>query len=706
MNKFGAFQSKCDKDYLNHLTEAADSGVFKQNCKYHLALHPAQFNDFGQSVKDELDRKVSRYNEVFQGIMLGYENVKLLTQLGTIGLDDCYVHFDIMADFFIFRPELGMDLKGVVTKTTKDHVGCLVYSIFNISLPRPEEDENWLGQKAKIQSEVKFKIIFVELTARLPYIRGQILSISNGNMTNIEENGMDDIKLPIANTKKIKKRASNHDESLEESQVNGQDVAGKKVRKRRKISGVEDHAENCDQPPKKKKKTHSKELKNVEIKEEDVDGSKSVELEHHSAEDSNAINELIRETVRKKREEFEKADVNNTTTKHKKKKKHKQVVDEEEILDKKRKREEKKKKRENNSDVSLASPDLKSLFENNSGNLSEHYQIQIMANTKKIKKVSAKHDEDNTINKTNELIRENVRIKREELAEVTTETTKHKKKKKHKQDVDEFEILEKKEKRKEKKKQRENNTEVTLESFNLNALFENNSVEPSRQGQTQNMANNEDDMKLSIANTKKITRSPGKHDESLEESPVKRRKTNALEDYEENCNSPLKNTKKEVSKKLENVKIKQEVVDEDNTINERNELICETVRIKREQLEETEVSNKPRKQKKKLKQEVNDLEVPDQKEKYQEKKKKKENNSDVSLESLDLKPLFENNPVNLSRHRETQLMANNEDRGKKRRKSHSISQEVFLENIKLEPESDLEKLIGGKKRKRSKSMSH
>lgn len=130
----------------------------------------------------------------FKGILLGFEGLRLLSQLGSIGLDNLYIHLDVRASFFVFRPEIGMSLKGLfthvtifrlilinilgtVTQTTQDHVGCLVYHTFNISLPKPVDDPNktWLGYNAVPTNEVEFKITFVELNGRLPYIRGELL---------------------------------------------------------------------------------------------------------------------------------------------------------------------------------------------------------------------------------------------------------------------------------------------------------------------------------------------------------------------------------------------------------------------------------------------------------------------------------------------------------------------------------------------------
>lgn len=47
-----------------------------------------------------------------KGFLLAYKNPKLLTPLGEIFYDTCFIHVDTEADFYIFRPEVGCTLKG------------------------------------------------------------------------------------------------------------------------------------------------------------------------------------------------------------------------------------------------------------------------------------------------------------------------------------------------------------------------------------------------------------------------------------------------------------------------------------------------------------------------------------------------------------------------------------------------------------------
>jgi hypothetical protein len=48
----------------------------------------------------------------FSGFILGYKNVKLITDRATLIKDDPFLHLDIEAEFYIFTPKVGCTLFG------------------------------------------------------------------------------------------------------------------------------------------------------------------------------------------------------------------------------------------------------------------------------------------------------------------------------------------------------------------------------------------------------------------------------------------------------------------------------------------------------------------------------------------------------------------------------------------------------------------
>ncbi|XP_066140008.1 DNA-directed RNA polymerase I subunit RPA43 [Euwallacea fornicatus] len=226
MTIFRGSQFKFDKEYLNDLLTQPNSGVFKQEIHQHLALHPAQLKDFRRSVKEQMCNKIGYYDHSLKGIILGFENVTILSEFGVIGMDNCYIHLDVWASFFIFQSEIGMILKGVVTRVTNNYIGCLVYNTFNISLPKPDDNQGeWLGSNVGSGTEVEIQITYVELASSrgLPYIRGEILSILSENIDITETSSMLKYK-----HKRFKEEVEDEEEEKEEINSTKQKKSKKK----------------------------------------------------------------------------------------------------------------------------------------------------------------------------------------------------------------------------------------------------------------------------------------------------------------------------------------------------------------------------------------------------------------------------------------------------------------------------------------------
>lgn len=118
--------------------------------------------------------KLSLFCFRFDGILLSFKNIKVLESYAPIYDDSCFVHVNIEADFYIFKPELNKTLNGIVVKRFKDiYLGCLLYQIFNVALPKDEGNDNWIGSKVQIGDEISFKITYLNLEGHLPHIKAQ-----------------------------------------------------------------------------------------------------------------------------------------------------------------------------------------------------------------------------------------------------------------------------------------------------------------------------------------------------------------------------------------------------------------------------------------------------------------------------------------------------------------------------------------------------
>lgn len=108
------------------------------------------------------------------GVLIAYSNIKLRGDIGQIIDDGPYIHFKILADFVIFQPRVGLRLKAVVNKLSKDHVGLLVHNHFNVSVPL---NRNGFGNKEHVLvskgDECEFTVTHVFMHRNLLSLRGK-----------------------------------------------------------------------------------------------------------------------------------------------------------------------------------------------------------------------------------------------------------------------------------------------------------------------------------------------------------------------------------------------------------------------------------------------------------------------------------------------------------------------------------------------------
>ncbi|KAJ2946033.1 hypothetical protein O0L34_g4951 [Tuta absoluta] len=161
---------------LRKLASDKNSCVTEKKVTQNLALQPWCLGNLKESLKNLLDYKIGKYDKEFSGILLSYKNLRVLQNIGTIRNDNADVHFQVQADYFIFRPYVGATLKGVVNKKSTTHLAILVHRVFNVVIPRPTEEpgNKWIGTGVQEGQEVVFRIVVLDLFGALPYIRGEL----------------------------------------------------------------------------------------------------------------------------------------------------------------------------------------------------------------------------------------------------------------------------------------------------------------------------------------------------------------------------------------------------------------------------------------------------------------------------------------------------------------------------------------------------
>ncbi|CAH0545898.1 unnamed protein product [Brassicogethes aeneus] len=345
-----------DKKLLNQLKDNECSCVEVHQKTQHLALHPLQLENLNNSIKDTLNKGIARYNKKLEGILLGYQHIKLCGDTGAINFDSCFVHIDIQADFYLFKPNVDRILSGIVNKKSTDHVGVLVYSAFNVSLPKPADAEDWLGERVQIGSEVTFRVSFTDFESRLPYIRGEIISITeNDSGISTSEEGGDKKK---KNTKKKFNDKDNDEDTLKSP---------------KKISFESSIIEETPKLKKKKRSSFSESDKEFKVPSPKKKRKKDMD---------NSLDELQKSMLQEQM-----SLLGSMNKKSKKSKKSKEEMDEVATKKEKKKKNKKNKDKKSKEDDEISLPDL---------NLNELFSRDI---SKSASKVDMADSQDKTIKK-------------------------------------------------------------------------------------------------------------------------------------------------------------------------------------------------------------------------------------------------------------------------------------------------------------------
>ncbi|XP_050580846.1 putative uncharacterized protein DDB_G0282499 isoform X2 [Bombus affinis] len=253
---------------LTGLIEDEDSCVYFEKFKKHVGLHPFHLTNLNTALNEILSSNLNSYDPDLKGFLLAYKNPKLLTPLGEIFYDTCFIHVDTEADFYIFRPEVGCTLKGTVNKKGLDHIGILVHKTFNVSIPKPDDEENWPGDNLEIGQEARFVITLLDFSSKLPFIRGVLnaelmpKSISNKRLSseNTVQNNNQVLEKNVKHTKNHTFFATDSENTTDEdvAKVKKETVRWKKSEKNLK------HEESITYSEKKKKdKKRDKEFKEI-----------------------------------------------------------------------------------------------------------------------------------------------------------------------------------------------------------------------------------------------------------------------------------------------------------------------------------------------------------------------------------------------------------------------------------------------------------
>jgi hypothetical protein len=114
---------------------------YRKKLELTISLLPSALSNVLVHAEDALRLYLLKYSDGIGGIMLAFENVKILSEnqdnvAGSI-LDELpYIHYKVSTDVLVFNPSPGSKMSGTVTdESFHSHVSLIVHNYFNASIP-------------------------------------------------------------------------------------------------------------------------------------------------------------------------------------------------------------------------------------------------------------------------------------------------------------------------------------------------------------------------------------------------------------------------------------------------------------------------------------------------------------------------------------------------------------------------------------------
>ena len=219
----------------------------------HLAVSPSFLSNLKTGVEGQLAPQLNRYFPPLKSIMLGYDQLKLTSRTGALVYDSPAVHIDVEGNFFLFSPEIGDKIPGIVNKKSPGHLGCLVHDTFNVSLIAGDKERDIkVGQGVLLEVT---RVVWGHNT--LPVIQGKLFN--TGEMEEVVEADFDSgIDSTISSKeKKVKKSKKRKREVSEDGEIQEDiEIRAKKIKE--EVFIKEEVVEDEEEKRKKKKKKRRK----------------------------------------------------------------------------------------------------------------------------------------------------------------------------------------------------------------------------------------------------------------------------------------------------------------------------------------------------------------------------------------------------------------------------------------------------------------
>lgn len=142
-----------------------------------IGLPPRYIGKVNVGIRETLEADLLKYSEELCGIIVCYKQVKCMNTSGSIMDETPFLYFVVNVKYIVFRPQVGVKLKGIVNRVGYGHYGCIVHECFNASVHKIKTDA--INLPKKVMKRILGIDVGTELVFRITRfdIRNDILSI-------------------------------------------------------------------------------------------------------------------------------------------------------------------------------------------------------------------------------------------------------------------------------------------------------------------------------------------------------------------------------------------------------------------------------------------------------------------------------------------------------------------------------------------------
>jgi len=143
------------KNELETLAKDTKSGIKIYDKRIHLAMLPNALGKQNEKVQELLQYRLYKYHRDFDGILLYFEDLKVMMKTGGFHLDyNGFPHLDVRLKAYVFRPQRGIEVTCKVFKSSTNNLACRLFDQIYITAVKSKEETEIFNSGDIIKVEI------------------------------------------------------------------------------------------------------------------------------------------------------------------------------------------------------------------------------------------------------------------------------------------------------------------------------------------------------------------------------------------------------------------------------------------------------------------------------------------------------------------------------------------------------------------------